>query len=738
MMDSMDDQLINLDQVFTNGHSESVQPAPPAAASSQVVVDAEGNGTITVEVPNVDHSEVQRKMDSDDGPAKIDIARPIKLLKTPRELKLKICIILLFFLIIAATTCILVLYVEEPLHYKRGSAALYTGSREFVVHVSGANITRGLIGRNLPDMLPFSCDPFDTKNLCLEYMDIARLLIHWEEYTEMDCYTLSWEAFSHDLVHRDCYTLENIHWYGGGVAANQQWPLEKMNQSREPFISGDETSSFGPIVERYWLSSHGVGIRVSNESPLFISVNEESQQLCFESTYIDSPFPNPEKKQPKLEYTLCAAPNMRLVHEKMLDKFGKKVKTVPTEVLEQGPMWSTPNCFTGDSFNGATIVKFVNDLHKSHLAASSLEIECGYARTDGDLEFDEDRFSNISDSIATIQELGYQVALRVNPFMNIDSKAFHEALLKGFLVEDPRAEVPGLIQWKRGVAGLLDTTNHNATSWFLQRLQGLQDTTGINFFTFNNGEVSYLPVEFKTAEVLTNPCTYTQRYVELANQTQGPFFMRSVFQSQDIPVIVFTIPKAPIWGYENGLKTLIPTALTLGILGYPFIMPDLAVTGQHYNSACTESCLPDKEFLIRWLGMMAFFPAMRINVPIWEYDPGTQRIAHSLILFHQKTISHLVVSVAMETKNTGAPIIRPLWWIAPSDEIAQSIDSEFLIGNDMLVAPVLDQGETRRQVYLPEGKWKDQLHPGPSIEGGAWVEVEAMLEQVPYFTKEKE
>ena len=65
--------------------TESVQPAPPAAASSQVVVDAEGNGTITVEVPNVDHSEVKRKMDSDVGPAKIDIARPIKLLKTPPD-----------------------------------------------------------------------------------------------------------------------------------------------------------------------------------------------------------------------------------------------------------------------------------------------------------------------------------------------------------------------------------------------------------------------------------------------------------------------------------------------------------------------------------------------------------------------------------------------------------------------------------------------------------------------------
>ncbi|XP_038078403.1 myogenesis-regulating glycosidase-like isoform X2 [Patiria miniata] len=706
----------------------------PMASTSQVVVDAEGNGSISLEVPSIDHHEVKKRTKATVDPNKVDIAKPLRILKKPREIKLKISIIFLFCLIVASTTCILVLYVEEPLHYKVGNAMFYAVSREFDVHLNGANITRGLIGMNLPDMLPSSCDPFDSQNLCLEYPDIARLLIHVEQLSGMDCYNLTWEALSHDLVHRDCYSFENIHWYGGGVSANQQWPLEKMNQSRAPFVSGHKTNSFGPVVERFWLASHGVGIRVNDESPLFVSINEDDQKLCFEATYHDSPFPNPKEELPKLQYTLCAAVDMPSVHQKMMDKFSKKLRAVPQQALSKSPMWSVPACSRKSTFNETTLLQFASAIRDSKLGANSLEIQCDYTTSEGDVAFDAERFSNIATTISRIRDFGMDVAVGITLFMNTDSKAFQEGLRNQYLVEDPRSQVPGLTKWKDGVAGLLDVTSSNATSWFLSQLKTLQNTSGVSFFTFDYGQVSYLPVEFQTMEDLRNPCTFTQRYVELADKTNGPVIMRSAFQSQDIPFIVQTIPKTSVWGYENGLKSLIPTVLTLSILGYPFTMPDLEVRGQHYDPSCFVDCLPDKEFLLRWLGVIAFFPAMKINVPIWEYDQETVNIADQFIKFHQETIAPLVVKVATESGNTTATVIRPLWWTASSDPVAQSMDSEFLIGNDMLVAPVLDLGLVKRQVYLPEGKWVDQLH-GTTVNGGAWVECEASLNQVPYFTR---
>ena len=62
-----------------------------------------------------------------------------------------------------------------------------------------------------------------------------------------------------------------------------------------------------------------------------------------------------------------------------------------------------------------------------------------------------------------------------------------------------------------------------------------------------------------------------------------------------------------------------------------------------------------------------------------------------------------IIDLARESMMTGAPIVRPLWWIAPLDAVALSIDTEFLLGDTLLVAPVLEQGATSRDIYLPAG-----------------------------------
>jgi len=76
---------------------------------------------------------------------------------------------------------------------------------------------------------------------------------------------------------------------------------------------------------------------------------------------------------------------------------------------------------------------------------------------------------------------------------------------------------------------------------------------------------------------------------------------------------------------------------------------------------------------------------------------------------------------------SGWPIVRPLWWIAPTDDVALRCDSQFLLGDRLLVAPVLHQGARSRDVYLPGGpavRWRDYFAAGDSGEvllGGTWI-----------------
>ena len=66
---------------------------------------------------------------------------------------------------------------------------------------------------------------------------------------------------------------------------------------------------------------------------------------------------------------------------------------------------------------------------------------------------------------------------------------------------------------------------------------------------------------------------------------------------------------------------------------------------------------------------------------------------------------------------TGEPIIAPLWYAAPADSNTYQLSDEFMLGNDVVVAPVLVQGAVSRDVYLPEGEWRD-LNGASGLHGG--------------------
>jgi alpha-glucosidase (family GH31 glycosyl hydrolase) len=182
------------------------------------------------------------------------------------------------------------------------------------------------------------------------------------------------------------------------------------------------------------------------------------------------------------------------------------------------------------------------------------------------------------------------------------------------------------------------------------------------------------------------------------------------------------------WDNTNGLKTLINTALTFGILGYPFILPDM-IGGNAYSGM-----KPDRELFIRWLQATSLMPAMQFSIVPWQYDEEVINITQKFVKLHEE-YSNLIIDLANEAVQTGAPIIRPLWWISPLDEESQITDSEFLLGNNTLVAPILEQNARSRNIYLPAGKWKDSKH-GRIIQGPKYLrEYSVQLDELSIFTR---
>jgi len=142
--------------------------------------------------------------------------------------------------------------------------------------------------------------------------------------------------------------------------------------------------------------------------------------------------------------------------------------------------------------------------------------------------------------------------------------------------------------------------------------------------------------------------------------------IRSAYGNQDLAVFVRMLDKDSVWGHHNGLRSVIPTALLFGLVGYPFVLPDM-IGGNGYStddivglsstitsSSLKETVLPDRELYIRWTELSAFLPAMQFSVVPWQYDEETVSIARKFTIHvRQSLVNHVIELFANESALTG-------------------------------------------------------------------------------------
>ena len=165
-----------------------------------------------------------------------------------------------------------------------------------------------------------------------------------------------------------------------------------------------------------------------------------------------------------------------------------------------------------------------------------------------------------------------------------------------------------------------------------------------------------------------------------------------------------------------------------------------------------------QELLIRWFQYGAFCPVMRLHghrspykAPlgktgggrcasgaeneIWSYGEENYEIMKKYIELREE-LRPYTRRLMKEANETGAPVMRPLFYQFPEDEKAWEIKDQFLFGDKYLVAPVTEYGQRKREVYLPAGaSWTEQS-TGKTYEGGRTVTADAPLDVIPVFVKQ--
>ncbi|MFJ5262648.1 glycoside hydrolase family 31 protein [Streptomyces sp. NPDC088387] len=179
-----------------------------------------------------------------------------------------------------------------------------------------------------------------------------------------------------------------------------------------------------------------------------------------------------------------------------------------------------------------------------------------------------------------------------------------------------------------------------------------------------------------------------------------------------------------------GLRASLSLVMGLGLCGVPYSGPDV---GGFDGS-------PSPELYLRWVQLGAHLPLFRTHASLragrrepWEFGPEVLEHAREALVERRRLLPYFV-TLAHLARRTGAPYVRPLWWGAPEDRALRDCEDAFLLGDSLLVAPVLDPGADRRAVQLPRGRWYDTATE-KVYEGPGQVLVDAPLARIPVLVR---
>ncbi|MFJ6053227.1 glycoside hydrolase family 31 protein [Streptomyces sp. NPDC092307] len=180
----------------------------------------------------------------------------------------------------------------------------------------------------------------------------------------------------------------------------------------------------------------------------------------------------------------------------------------------------------------------------------------------------------------------------------------------------------------------------------------------------------------------------------------------------------------------EGLRSSLALVLGLGLCGVPYSGPDVGGFGGS----------PSPELYVRWLQLGAYLPLFRTHSAIWagrrepwEFGPEVAEQA-AAVMAERERLRPYFVTLAHLARRTGAPYVRPVWWGTPEERQLRDCEDTFLLGDALLVAPVLECGADRRAVRLPRGRWYDTA-TGTAYEGPGQILLDAPQGRIPVLAR---
>ncbi|MEZ4297144.1 MAG: glycoside hydrolase family 31 protein [Polyangiaceae bacterium] len=377
----------------------------------------------------------------------------------------------------------------------------------------------------------------------------------------------------------------------------------------------------------------------------------------------------------------------------------------------------------------------------------------GYSLSE-EWKVDETLYPDFPQLASDLHAQGFHLHVYFNPFIYKSSSAWEETEKNGWLIKKADGTPYIFTGAKFTDSSLIDLTHPDARAWVISKMH---DAMAQGADGWMNDFAEWLPTDCVTyaGSGYDVHNKYPVLWQEVAReaidtapdgQKDRLFFGRSGWLGTPaLADVIWAGDQRTDMQPDDGLPTIVPIGIGLGITGVSTYGHDIA----GYQSATNE--VSSKETFFRWTELGAWSPVMRthhgtkpstypgmdpvMNQEQWRWDTDAETIDH----YRKYASLHISLtpvweSLAREAADTGVPIWRGLFVAHPEDPKTWPLLDEVMVGDTLLLAPVMTKGQTSREVYLPAGTWYP-WDGGPKLEGETTVTAPAPLASMPVYAR---
>ncbi len=379
------------------------------------------------------------------------------------------------------------------------------------------------------------------------------------------------------------------------------------------------------------------------------------------------------------------------------------------------PLWSFGLWMSRFTYGSQEQVKEVaTKLRQYKIPCDVIHIDAGWFKNgiNCDYEFSQQTFPEPKKMIDELKADGFKTSLWQLPYYTTTNPVFKEVVSKQLCVKDNNGNL-------YAEDAILDFSNPETQQWYKEKIKPLLEM-GVAAIKADFGEAApymglYASGRTGFFEHNLYPLRYNRLLATITKEITGEniIWARSAWTgSQRYPIHWGGDPEVS----DTGMAGTLRGGLSLGLSGFSFWSHDI---GGFLSS-------PKEELFKRWalFGLLTSHSRVHGFPPRepWEFSEEFLKVFRSVVELKYRLMPYIYTQASIASRN-GWPMLKALFLNYPDDDTACFIEDEYLFGDDMLIAPLMEENVTGRKVYLPEGKWIDYVTK-KIYDGEKWIQIE--------------